>query len=122
MAPRPSSRAGDPQSPGMATMPLRWLKFAFERNESDFDFFIQHARDSLEHRKRVASVIAIFQTADDRRGRSNKLREAFLGQSGLFAQFINLTSNFVICPLLLKLSDASWLSFLISPLQNLDCI
>src|SRR5947208_606939 len=96
--------------PGIKFNHVRWppcrLKFV-ERNEPDFDFFIQRGCNSLEHRKRVAFVVGIFQPANYRRRCSNKFSEPLLSQTSLFSQGINLARNFIICPLLLNLGDTT---------------
>src|ERR1022692_346710 len=74
------------------------LRRAPDRDEANLDPLIQRRRDPPQHRQRMAFIVAVFRTADARRGGAAQFTQLRLGETRLGPQAEDLPGDLVVRP------------------------
>jgi hypothetical protein len=88
----------------------------------NFHALLERCGDPAEHGKGMAFVIGIFQPADNRCGRSDKLGELALGKAGFRPQLENFPRHVPGRAHLLKRSEALRAAGVVAPMQNAKAV
>src|SRR3990167_2603626 len=89
-------------------------------DEANFHPLVQGSGDPVQHRQRMAFIVGILQTADDRGRGPDEFGQLALRQAHLDAEGGNLPRHTIVGPRLLKCRNPCRSPFIIAAMKNFD--